>query len=99
MLSAADVRLLAQTGRVHASPKYHASNHGFPFQYIVGLLQACRAVKPDLRTDVIGNLRHPNGFIAYANSPLGFSMRIDVDVLEELDGPRIFVVTAFRVKP
>jgi len=95
MLSPADVRALADGGHVYAATTYHG--HGLRFPDAVAALRRCNRVSRDLRTDASGNIRHPEGFVAFGKTPIGQKVRVDFNLIEETDGLTVLVVTAFRV--
>lgn len=80
------------------SPRFHGQEHGLTCHGAARLLRFARRLEPDLRPAPNGERLHPHGWRASCRLPDGRRIRVDFDKVEDADGPRILIVTAYEVR-
>lgn len=93
-----DVKRMALAGRVRPSHKYHATVHAVKYEELHDHLVFCGRVVIDSRTDKDGNLRHPQGYVAWCQDWGGEVYRVDFDLETDADGDIICIVTGLKLE-
>ena len=97
-LGPGEVRHLVLQGQVGQDPYYHAREHHLRFERIATLLANGFRVEQDTRVDSTGALRHPRGYVAFAQDWRGTVFGIDFNLgTDALGKPFLFVVTAMEL--